>query len=133
MKEKIIKMGIQIFLILILLYIALFFSGRYAWRMRGFNGCTDIRTYITDVEDVQEDEFLLETHTINSISAYVGNFYKIEGNRLYLGVKYNNFLGFTQRIGSGSFTIPCDTKIINEIVVKDFKEEKVIWRKDTVK
>ena len=128
-----IKIGIQIFLVLIILYTLLFFSGRYAWRMRGFNGCTDIRTYDVTIENMQEDKFLLETHTFDSISAYVGNFYKIEGNRLYLGVKYNNLLGFTQRIGNGSFEIPCDTKIINEIIVKDFKEEEVVWRKDTVK
>lgn len=123
----------KIFLVFLILYVGLFFSGRYAWKMRGFSGCTDIHTYTVTVEDTQEDEFLLKAQSAESLPAYVGNFYKIEGNRLYLGVKYNNFLGFIQRIGNRSFAIMCDTKIINEIILKDFKEEKIIWKKDDIK
>lgn len=94
---KIIKKMLLIILMILFLFFALFLIARYGWRLFGFSACSN--TVMCTEVSVENGEVHIEGGTWDSISSCVGYIYRIEDGSLYVGTKYNVFLGFFRRDG----------------------------------
>ena len=104
-------------------------SARYGWKLFGFRYCEDIsRLYVESIE-VADNTVTLNGNTMASAPAFVGYTYKIVDDKLYIGMKYNLLLGFTQRLGAFDITIKTNTSKITQVFLKDSQDEKRIWHK----
>ena len=113
----------------ILIGIVLIFTvARYGWRIFGFSMCNDM--YV-GVLDVGEDKVSFESscQPTDFPSVFIGYKAKQEGDKLYIGVKYNILLGILPKDDTaGCFSVPIDGKI-NQIIRKGANEE-IIWDRE---
>lgn len=85
---------------------------------------------IYQFEQSIEEELIAKEQLIklNQALPFVGYTYKVEGENIYIGLKYNTFLGFLKRDSSFNVKVDCDTdgKKYNVYIVGN-QDEKLIW------
>ena len=125
------KIILVVVLILLFVSMATYFAPRYGWRLFGFRYCADPSTIFVDRISIDYNDDFIELFgdTSSSAAAYVGAFHKLDGNTLYVGMKYNYLTGFTNRDGRFVVHIPIDTEKIERIMLKGNQSEKHIWTK----
>lgn len=116
-----------IILIFIILQFIVFCIGKFGWKLFGFDMCENPSTLLIETVYVTDENVHIIGHTFNSASSYVGYTYKIKDNVLYVGIKQNLLIGFTERYGGYSFSIKGDFKTIDSIYLVNKEEEKCIW------
>ncbi len=113
----------------ILIGIVLIFTvARYGWRLFGFTMCDDMYIEILDVGK-EKVSFESDSGYIFPSDAFIGYKAEQKGDTLYIGVKYNTFLGVLPKDETrGFFSVPIDGKI-NQIIQKG-SNEKIIWDRE---
>jgi hypothetical protein len=127
MKRIIKKLAIAIGITLVSV-VLIYVSARYGWRLFGFNACAN--TIFCSKITVENGVVDLYGGTADSISSYVGYIHKIKDGNLYIGTKFNTFLGFSDR--DGGFHIVLKPKEEFEriyFVGSRGVQEKPIWVK----
>ena len=124
MKKKILSIGIAV----ILLIVGLFLGAQYSWKLFGFQYCVEPSGVYVESVEPGKGCYLVIGDIIDSSSSFVGYTYKVEGDNIYIGLKYNTFLGFLRRDSSFNVKVDCDTdgKSYNIYLVGD-QDEKLIW------
>ena len=122
-----------IILIFIVLQFVLFCIGKFGWKIFGFDMCEDPNTLLIESVSVTDEKIDIAGHTFNSACSYVGYIYEIKDNVLYIGIKQNLLLGFTERNGGYSFSINGDFKTIDSVYLVNKMEEKCIWMAENKK
>lgn len=113
----------------ILIGIVLVFTlARYGWRFFGFSMCDDMWIEILDVGEEKvscesDSGFIMPTYT------FIGYKAEQKSDTLYIGVKFNLFLGVLPKDETrGCFSVPIDGKV-NRIIQKG-SNEKIIWDRE---
>lgn len=109
--------------------VLLFAVGRYGWRAVGFAACDDPSGNYVESVAVQDGSVQIVGGAADSFSAYVGCIHALSDGKLYLGVKHNALLGFVQRIGAFSITVPTNGQTVSEVYLKGGGGERLIWAK----
>jgi len=122
------KLFIILGVVFLIIALAAYPISRYGWKLFGFTLC-DTTAFATSV-DIDDNFVYLKGYTASSAAAFVGYTYRIKDNTLYVGMKYNILLGFTDRDGSFDIKIPIDNKTIDKIIIKGGSYEEVIYEKD---
>ncbi len=108
--------------------VLIFLVARYGWRFFGFSMCDDMWI---EVLDVGEEKVSCESDSGFDLPTYIFIGYKAEqkGDTLYIGVKFNLFLGVLPKDETrGIFSVPIDGKV-NQIIQKG-PNEKIIWDRE---
>ena len=124
------KTLLKILLIVVLIAVLLFVAGRYGWRALGFAACDEPSTNYVETVTVDDATVRIVGGTASSFSSYVGSIHELTDGRLYIGIKHNSFLGFLQRLGGFSLSIPTEGQTITAIYFKGNNEERLIWTQE---
>jgi hypothetical protein len=124
------KIVMVVILIVVIILFTLYSIPRYAWKLFGFEYCTNPSIiYIRSIK-INSNFINIIGGTIYSAPAYIGKIYKQDDNTLYIGIKYNILLGFLKRNGDFNFNISINSNDIDKIIIKNNQEEKTIYIKD---
>jgi len=117
--------------LLLLVPVFAFCASRHAWRLFGFHFCANPHSIqVADIViDSDNNTVELRGDTAASAPAFVGFTYKIEGGTLYVGVKYNLLLGFSDRDGRFDIRIPT-AAAIDKIVMLNGRAEETIYERE---
>lgn len=107
-----------------LLLISGFFIAREAWKGFGFRYCIDPSLIIVQTIEENEGTYHLTGTTMDSASSFVGYTTKIEGDNLYIGLKYNFLLGFFDR--NGDFDITVEGEGIDHIYLVNEQSQRLL-------
>ena len=116
---------IAIFCILALL-IAVFLTGRYGWKLGGFNAC---ETAGIEQVNVEEDHVRIRGFYPGSFPrGFLGYHAEQEDNTLYVGFKFSALFGMFE---TGDFDITIPTKgTVTQVVVKGGDHEYSVWPRE---
>lgn len=120
---KTLKTVIATLCVLLLLTAAIWFGGRYGWKLFGFRFCTG-----SGIESVSVSE---NAATISGFypgsfpEGYLGCIVQQEEDRLYLGVRYDPIFGLLE-LGQFTEEIPLEQEI-SAVYLKTAKDEYQIW------
>lgn len=104
--------------------LVLFLVARYGWRIRGLRACNSV--YETNVT-VSDSSVVLEGYTVCPFCRFIGHTYRVEGDKMYVGVKAREFLGVLPT-DKGSFYIEIPTEeVINEVYWCTGNNERLEW------
>lgn len=112
--------------------VAVFFLAKYGWKLGGFRYCAppDVLAVRSVAVDEEAGNITLTGNIADAFSSFVGSTTKLEGENLYIGLKYNLFLGFIKRSGSFHVQVACETSAINKIYFKNGTQEQLVWDKN---
>ena len=117
------KKIIKIILVIAIVISTVFIIGRYGWKLTGFKLCQNSMIY--EVE-VNENRVTIKGRDANFIPrGFVGYYYEIEDNCLYIGFRFSNIFGFFEK-SEYQIEINSDEKI-NKIIMKSAESETVIY------
>lgn len=125
MKERSNSLPIWVYIVLVVLVI--FFASRYGWRIFGFSQCG--AGYSVEQVSVEEGKVTIKgmANSASAVGGFVGSTYEQEGNVLYVGLKYNVFLGVLPTDSSEfEYTFPTKGKV-DTVVLRGNGKESVIW------
>jgi len=121
---KVSSIGITSFIIL---FAIVFLGARYGWQLFGFNYCISPDSIITTNIDVKTDIITIQGDTLASAPAFVGYIHKIDGDKMYIGLKYNLLFGFFDRDGQYDIRIKGNSTSIRSIYLKNKSNSERIW------
>ncbi len=124
--KKIIKVSLIVFIIL---FAIVFLGARYGWRLFGFDYCISPQALITTKIDVRPDAITIQGDTTDSAPAFIGYIYKIDGDKMYIGLKYNLLFGFFDRDGRYDIKINCNSTSISSIYFNNKSNCNEIWNR----
>ena len=117
------KKIIKIILVIAFVISTVFVMGRYGWKLTGFKLCQNSMIY--DVQ-VDENRVTIKGRDANFIPrGFVGYYYEIEDNCLYIGFRFSSIFGFFEK-SEFQIEINSDEKI-NKIIMKSAESETVIY------
>ena len=117
------KKIIKIILVIAIVISTVFIMGRYGWKLAGFKLCQNSMIY--DVQ-VDENRATIKGRDANFIPrGFVGYYYEIEDNCLYIGFRFSGIFGFFEK-SEYQIEINSDEKI-NKIIMKSAESETVIY------
>lgn len=125
------KIKYKRFLFLFIILCSVYLIYGWGWKLIGFKYCTDPNTLFVEDIKVSTDKVSLAGTTVSSADGYVGYKYKKEGDKLYIGLKYD-ILALTRQ-GSFDLSIDIDTQDIDQIYLLGGKERELIWNKSASK
>lgn len=123
-----------ILVIFILIIGTLLLSSRYGWRFFGFRYCTNPSIIHVESVAVNKGYYQIKGSITDSMSAFIGYTSKIDGENIYIGLKYNTFLGFLDRNGKFDIKIdrPMPEQIYNIYIVNE-QYQTLIWPIESTK
>lgn len=101
------------------------------WRLLGFSGCTDPSNTIVNVKEVNvaNDEVHIKIGPVfSSMGFCAGYITEVKDDNLYVGLKYNSFIGKA----INEIKITKKNVTFNKIYIKGPESSKLIWEKDKV-
>lgn len=117
---------IAVLCVLSLLSAAIWFAGRYGWKLFGFRFCTG--SGIESVTITENKAAISGFYPGSFPEGYLGYVAKQEEDRLYLGVRYDPIFGILE-LGQFTEEIPL-TQEISAVYLKTAKDECQIWSAD---
>lgn len=123
---KTLKTVIAALCVLLLLTAAIWFGGRYGWRLFGFRFCTG--SGIESVTITENKATISGFYPGSFPEGYLGYVAKQEEDRLYLGVRYDPIFGILE-LGQFTEEIPLAQEI-SAVYLKTAKGEYSIWSAD---
>ena len=108
--------------------VLIFTVARYGWRFFGFSMCDDKMIEVLDVGE-EKVSFKVISQPNSFPSSFIGYKAEQKDDTLYIGVKFNIFLGIllTDK-GTGYFSVPIDGEV-NQIIDKG-SNELIIWDRE---
>ena len=124
---KVLKKTMTVLLIIAVLLTAIFLSGRYGWKLGGFNACQSAG--ITSVEVGEKEVHITGFYPGSFPEGFCGYYAKKQGSKLYVGFRFSAVFGFFE---TGDFDISIPVKgEINEVVLKTSMNETSVWNSQT--
>lgn len=117
------KKFIKILLIWVILIMAIFFIGRYGWKLAGFSVCES-----AGIEEivVTDDEVRIKGFYPGSFPhGFIGYYAKEDNGTLYVGFKFGTVFGIFET-GDFDISIPAKEKI-TRVVIKSGNSEYERW------
>ena len=123
MKSSFVKRVIAVFLILVFAAGLVFLTGRYSWKLVGFNAC---ETAGIEQINVEEDHVRIRGFYPGSFpTGFLGYHAEQVDHTLYVGFKFSALFGIFE---TGDFDITIPTKgTVTQIVVKSGEHEYTVW------
>lgn len=123
---KLLKKILIILLCAAAILVAVFLTGRYGWKLFGFNSC---ETAGIEQINVEEDHVRIRGFYPGLFpKGFLGYHAEQEGSTLYVGFKFSGLFGIFE---TGDFDIVIPTKgRVTQVVVKSGKHEITVWPKD---
>lgn len=124
---KVLKKTMTVLLIIAVLLTAIFLSGRYGWKLGGFNACQSAG--ITSVEVGEKEVHITGFYPGSFPEGFCGYYAKEQGSKLYVGFRFSAVFGFFE---TGDFDISIPVKgEINEVLLKTSMNETSVWNAQT--
>ncbi|MCI6997276.1 MAG: hypothetical protein MR936_10945 [Eubacterium sp.] len=124
---KVLKKTMTVLLIIAVILTAIFLSGRYGWKLGGFNACQSAG--ITSVEVGEKEVHITGFYPGSFPEGFCGYYAKEQGSKLYVGFRFSAVFGFFE---TGDFDISIPVKgEINEVVLKTSMNETSVWNSQT--
>lgn len=124
---KIFMKTVTVFLVIAVILSAVFFVGRYGWKLSGFRFCHGAG--ITSVE-VGETAVCITGFYPGPFSKGFCGYYALEQDgKLYVGFRFSTVFGFFET-GRFAVTIPVKGEI-HEVIMKTGMNETVVWNAQT--
>ena len=117
------KRGWMIPLIAAVVLAAVFFAGRYGWKLGGFRACQSAG--ITSVEVSEKAVHITGFYPGSFPEGFCGYYAEERDGKLYIGFRFSTVFGFFET-GDFDITIPVKGKI-NEVVLKSRMNETTVW------
>ena len=123
MKSSFVKRVIAVFLILVFAAGLVFLTGRYSWKLVGFNAC---ETAGIEQINVEEDHVRIRGFYPGSFpTGFLGYHAEQVDHTLYVGFKFSALFGIFE---TGDFDITIPTKgTVTQVVVKSGEHEYTVW------
>ena len=120
---KLLKKILIILLCTAVLLIAVFMTGRYGWKLGGFNAC---ETAGIEQVNVEEDHVRIRGFYPGSFpTGFLGYHAEQVDHTLYVGFKFSALFGIVE---TGDFDITIPTKeTVTQVVVKSGDHEYTVW------
>lgn len=110
-------------LCILVLLSAFFLTGRYGWKLGGFNAC---ETAGIEQVNVEENHVHIRGFYPGSFpTGFLGYHAEQVDNTLYVGFKFSALFGIFET-GDFDITIPTDG-IIHQVIIKTVENEHPIW------
>ena len=123
---KLLKKILIILLCIAALLITVFLTGRYGWKLGGFNACET--TGIEQI-NVEEDRVRIRGFYPGSFpEGFCGYYSEEQDGTLYVGFRFSSVFGFFET-GDFDITIPIKGDV-SEVILKTSTNESTIWSKD---
>lgn len=123
MKHAKMKITIIAFFCILALLIAVFLTGRYGWKLGGFNAC---ETAGIEQVNVEEDHVRIRGFYPGSFPrGFLGYHAEQVDHTLYVGFKFSALFGIFET-GDFDITIPT-TGTVTQVVVKSGDHEYTVW------
>ena len=120
---KALKRGWMIPLIAAVVLAAVFFAGRYGWKLGGFRACQSAG--ITSVEVSEKAVHITGFYPGSFPEGFCGYYAEERDGKLYAGFRFSTVFGFFET-GDFDITIPV-TGTIDEVVLKTRRNETTVW------
>ncbi|MDD6212506.1 MAG: hypothetical protein PUB22_05115 [Clostridiales bacterium] len=120
------KAGIALLMIAVILT-AIFFVGRYGWKIAGFHACQG--AVITNLEVNEKSVHIEGTYPGSFPSGFCGYYAKEQDNVLYVGFHFSAVFGFFET-GDFDITIPIQGEI-SQVILKTDQVETSVWNAQT--
>ena len=122
------KIIVRIVLLVAFTILLIFIVARQGWRLFGFSFCQDA---VVKEVTIQKDSVEIKgTNLDSSLKHYIGYLTKWEDGKLYIGIKYNKFLGILPS-DTDSFDILIKTREkIESIYIKTGDTERKVWSRE---
>ena len=117
------KRGWLIPLIAAVVLAAVFFAGRYGWKLGGFRACQSAG--ITSVEVSEKAVHITGFYPGSFPEGFCGYYAEERDGKLYAGFRFSAVFGFFET-GDFDITIPV-TGTIDEVVLKARRNETTVW------
>lgn len=123
---KLLKKILIILLCIAALLITVFLTGRYGWKLGGFNAC---ETAGIEQINVEEDRVRIRGFYPGSFpTGFLGYHAEQVDHTLYVGFKFSALFGIVE---TGDFDITIPTKgTVTQVVVKSGEHEYAVWPKE---
>ncbi len=128
--KRIVKKGIIGFTIIVISFILLSVFSRYGWKLFGFSMCNAPTGMYVDNIMVESDKVSLRLNEAYSISSYAGYVYKIEDDRLFIGVNRNMLFAVFNGYIDYNILIRTNGTKIKYIYFRDNKNDWLIWNEE---
>ena len=120
---KVLKKTLTVLTIIAVLLTAIFLSGRYGWKLGGFNACQSAG--INSVEVGEKEVHITGFYPGSFPEGFCGYYAKEQDSKLYVGFRFSAVFGFFE---TGDFDISIPVKgEINEVVLKTSMNETSVW------
>lgn len=124
---KVLKKTLTVLTIIAVLLTAIFLSGRYGWKLGGFNACQSAG--INSVEVGEKEVHITGFYPGSFPEGFCGYYAKEQDSKLYVGFRFSAVFGFFE---TGDFDISIPVKgEINEVVLKTSMNETSVWSAET--
>ncbi len=120
---KVLKKILIVLLVIAVILTAVFFAGRYGWKLGGFRACQGAG--ITSVEVNGNSVHITGFYPGSFPEGFCGYYAKEQDGTLYVGFRFSAVFGFFE---TGNFDITIPVKgVISEVVLKTSMNETVLW------
>lgn len=106
---------------------AIFFAGRYGWKLGGFRACQGAG--IDSVEVTENAVHMTEFYPGSFPEGFCGYYSEEQDGKLYVGFRFSALFGFFET-GDFDITIPTEGDI-DEVIIKTDMVETSIWNAQT--
>ena len=117
------KRGWMIPLIAAVVLAAVFFAGRYGWKLGGFRACQSAG--ITSVEVSEKAVHITGFYPGSFPEGFCGYYAEERDGKLYAGFRFSTVFGFFET-GDFDVTIPVKSEI-DEVILKTGRNETSLW------
>ena len=124
---KALKKVLTVLLAIVMVLAAVFFAGRYGWKLGGFRACQGAG--ISSLEVHEKYVHITGFYPGSFPEGFCGYYAKEQDGKLYVGFRFSAVFGFFET-GDFDITIPVRGEI-NEVILKTRMNEASLWHAQT--
>lgn len=129
MRIKKILISVITISIIVIVFITILTNSRSLWKIFGYSLCEnpeDVRVYSITKNYIQSTIDI--KGTANDISGYYSGYsFNIIEDKLYIGLKYNDYFGYSEKTKDFTINVPCNINQIRKIYLVSLSNEVQIW------
>ena len=124
---KVLRKILTALIIIAAVLLAIFFAGRYGWKLGGFRACQGAG--ISSVEVNEKAVHITGFYPGSFPEGFCGYYAREQDNKLYVGFRFSAVFGFFET-GNFDVTIPVKGEI-DEVILKTRMNETSVWNAQT--
>ena len=117
----------RILIVLAVALAAIFFAGRYGWKVGGFRACQGAG--ISSLEVGEDAVHITGFYPGSFPQGFCGYYSEERDGTLYVGFRFSGLFGFFET-GDFDITIPIQGRI-DQVILKTERVETTVWRRST--